>query len=110
MPDVRFGSKADIGLASVDVRFAPKSGHRSARSQCPFAPATDTFTSNRLLRPLIRKESYHSPRPDRFPEIWLALRLLPPHDFFPISSSRCRSEFISAAVSLMRVSRLEHHP
>jgi hypothetical protein len=25
--DVRFGSKADIGLASVDVRFTPKSGH-----------------------------------------------------------------------------------
>jgi hypothetical protein len=29
--DVRFGSKADVGSASVDVRFTPKSGHRSAR-------------------------------------------------------------------------------
>jgi len=30
--DVRFGSKTDIGLASIDVRFTPKSGHGSARS------------------------------------------------------------------------------
>jgi hypothetical protein len=33
--DVRFGSKADIGLAQVDVRFTPESGHCSAQSQCP---------------------------------------------------------------------------
>jgi hypothetical protein len=26
----RFGSKADIGLPPVDVRFTPKSGHSSA--------------------------------------------------------------------------------
>jgi hypothetical protein len=26
--DVRFGSKADIGLAAADVRFTPKSGHQ----------------------------------------------------------------------------------
>jgi hypothetical protein len=26
--NVRFGSKADIGLAAADVRFPPKSGHR----------------------------------------------------------------------------------
>jgi hypothetical protein len=25
--DVRLGSKADIGLPTVDVRFTPKSGH-----------------------------------------------------------------------------------
>jgi hypothetical protein len=25
---VRFGSKADIGLAAADVRYSPKSGHR----------------------------------------------------------------------------------
>jgi hypothetical protein len=30
---VRFGSKADIGSSPVDVRFTPKSGHRSARWQ-----------------------------------------------------------------------------
>jgi hypothetical protein len=29
--DFRFGSKADIGLALVDVRFTPKSGHRQTR-------------------------------------------------------------------------------
>src|SRR6516165_5780203 len=32
---VRFGSKADIGLPPAHVRFTPKSGHRSARWQCP---------------------------------------------------------------------------
>jgi hypothetical protein len=26
---VRFGSKADIGSASVDIRFTPKSGHQA---------------------------------------------------------------------------------
>jgi hypothetical protein len=26
--DVRFGSKADIGLPAIDVRYSPKSGHR----------------------------------------------------------------------------------
>jgi hypothetical protein len=25
--DVRFGSKADVGLPAVDVRFTPESGH-----------------------------------------------------------------------------------
>jgi hypothetical protein len=29
--DVRYGSKADIGLASIDVRFTPKSGHSAAQ-------------------------------------------------------------------------------
>jgi hypothetical protein len=29
VPDVRFGSKADIGLPAIDVRFTPKSGHSS---------------------------------------------------------------------------------
>jgi hypothetical protein len=28
MADVCFGSKADIGLPPIDVRFTPKSGHR----------------------------------------------------------------------------------
>jgi len=26
-PNVRFGSKADIGVPPIDVRFTPKSGH-----------------------------------------------------------------------------------
>ena len=33
--NVRFGSKADIGLASVDVRFTPKSGHGRVLAECP---------------------------------------------------------------------------
>jgi hypothetical protein len=28
--DVRFGSKADMGLPLIDVRFTPNSGHRPA--------------------------------------------------------------------------------
>jgi hypothetical protein len=27
--NVRFGSKADIGLSHIDVRYSPKSGHAS---------------------------------------------------------------------------------
>jgi hypothetical protein len=30
--DVRYGSSADIGARSNNVRFTPESGHRSARS------------------------------------------------------------------------------
>jgi len=30
--NVRFGSKADIATDQMNVRFAPKSGHGSARS------------------------------------------------------------------------------
>jgi hypothetical protein len=30
-PNVRFGLKADIGLASIDVRFTPESGHSTDR-------------------------------------------------------------------------------
>jgi hypothetical protein len=33
--NVRFGSKADMNLRNGDVRFTPKSGHRSAPWQCP---------------------------------------------------------------------------
>jgi hypothetical protein len=33
--DVRFGSKADIGWAFVDVRFTPNSGHSLRQSECP---------------------------------------------------------------------------
>ena len=53
-------TKADIQQRGRDVRLVP---------------ATDAFTSNRLLRLLVRKESYHSPQPDRFPEIWSAATL-----------------------------------
>jgi hypothetical protein len=33
--DVRFGAKADMTGRICNVRFTPKSGHRSARWQCP---------------------------------------------------------------------------
>ena len=35
--NVRFGSKADMGLPLTDVRFTPKSGHCSARQRCPLS-------------------------------------------------------------------------
>src|SRR6516165_2917607 len=33
--DVRFGSKADIGVRPRDVRFTLKSGHRNSVVECP---------------------------------------------------------------------------
>src|SRR6516165_1489963 len=33
--DVRFGSKADIGAPSADVRFTPNSGHWNSVVECP---------------------------------------------------------------------------
>jgi len=33
--NVRFGSKADIGLSPVDVRYSPKSGHGRVLTECP---------------------------------------------------------------------------
>src|SRR6516162_1821039 len=35
LPDVCFGSKADIGVHPINVCFTPKSGHRGARTRCP---------------------------------------------------------------------------
>ena len=34
-PNVRFGSKADIGTAQLDVRFTPESGHPLTLSAWP---------------------------------------------------------------------------
>ena len=42
--NVRFGSKADIGGRLGNVRFTPKSGHRSARWQCPLCAKSRHFT------------------------------------------------------------------
>jgi hypothetical protein len=39
--NVRFGSKADIGLAPVDVRFTPESGHSLRLSECQLGPKAD---------------------------------------------------------------------
>jgi hypothetical protein len=35
--NVRFGSKADIGLGARDVRFTPKSGHQITVRRCPLS-------------------------------------------------------------------------
>jgi hypothetical protein len=37
MPDVRFGSKADILRCGSDVRFTPQSGHAQCTSRCPLS-------------------------------------------------------------------------
>ena len=34
MPDVRYGSLADIGVEISDVRFTPESGHVHRRNRC----------------------------------------------------------------------------
>src|SRR5215472_3107640 len=36
--DVRFGSKADIAAAPINVRFTPKSGHWDSVVKCPLCP------------------------------------------------------------------------
>ena len=38
---LRFGSKADICSAQVDVRFTPISGHVQRTSSCPLCAKTD---------------------------------------------------------------------
>jgi hypothetical protein len=35
--NVRFGSKADIGLLLIDVRFTPKSGHQRPVTERPLS-------------------------------------------------------------------------
>jgi hypothetical protein len=35
-----------MGLPLIDVRFTPKSGHRSARRQCPFCHCGKTYSIN----------------------------------------------------------------
>jgi hypothetical protein len=47
--NVRFGSKADIALGSGHVRFTPKSGHRSARRQCPLCAKSGLMRCNKIL-------------------------------------------------------------
>jgi hypothetical protein len=35
--DVRFGSKADVTVSPLDVRFTPESGHLQCTSPCPLS-------------------------------------------------------------------------
>jgi hypothetical protein len=46
--DVRFGSKADICGAQVDVRFTPKSGHVQCNEECPLCAKSGHWTFTRL--------------------------------------------------------------
>jgi len=39
--NVRFGSKADIGEGTTDVRFTPKSRHRLSARDVRFVPKAD---------------------------------------------------------------------
>ena len=43
----RFGSKADMTLLNLDVRFTPNSGHPSAQSKCPLWAINVRFASRR---------------------------------------------------------------
>ena len=52
--NVRFGSKADIGLAAADVRFTPKSGHRPARWQCPLWAKSGLMHCSNRPQPLVQ--------------------------------------------------------
>jgi hypothetical protein len=40
----RFGSKADIGLSPVDVRYSPKSGHGRVLAECLLSAVGATRT------------------------------------------------------------------
>jgi hypothetical protein len=49
LSNVRFGSKADISVVVIDVRFTPESGHRSARRQCPLCAKSGLMHRNKKL-------------------------------------------------------------
>jgi len=44
-PNVRFGSKADIGGPPIDVRFTPKSGHRNSVTECPLCAKSGHYAA-----------------------------------------------------------------
>jgi hypothetical protein len=48
-PNVRFGSKADIGSASVDVRFTPESGHCEVCRECPLRANSGLMQCNNSI-------------------------------------------------------------
>jgi hypothetical protein len=47
VPDVRFGSKADMAALFGDVRFTPESGHGSERDGCPLSANSGHFQITR---------------------------------------------------------------
>jgi hypothetical protein len=50
-PKDGFGSSADIEVRAADVRFTPKSGHRSARWQCPLCANSRHATAFETVPP-----------------------------------------------------------
>ena len=56
-PNVRFGSKADIGLSPVDVRFTPRSGHCRTTLGCPLC-AISGHRLRALPCPLCHKRTF----------------------------------------------------
>jgi hypothetical protein len=49
--NVRFGSKADIGVVLIYVRYSPKSGHRLSAPGCPLCAKSRLRTAHCLLGP-----------------------------------------------------------
>jgi len=62
-PHVRFGSKADIDVCRLHVRFTPKSGHRNSLQRCPLCANSghDCFSPNSIPR-FARTPSGQPPR------------------------------------------------
>jgi hypothetical protein len=50
--NVRFGSKAEMGLLLIDVRFTPESGHRRTLSPCPLCAQPDMMLLKGFLLPI----------------------------------------------------------
>jgi hypothetical protein len=48
-PNVCFGSKADIGLPPIDVRYSPKSGHWQARLKCLLSANSGLMRAAKIL-------------------------------------------------------------
>ena len=63
--NVRFGSKADIGVCVRDVRFTPDSGHAADRQECPLSAKSGHSTARVALR-------HRCQRPTATPIQWLA--------------------------------------
>jgi hypothetical protein len=47
--DVAYGSKADIGLPAIDVRFTPKSGHVQRNIPCPLCAISGHYAVQQLM-------------------------------------------------------------
>jgi hypothetical protein len=62
-PNVRFGSKADIGGPPIDVRFTPKSGHRNSVTECPLCAKSGLMqcSKKRLVDHLIKRQRAGTP-------------------------------------------------